>query len=71
MVEYIAIDVTRDDSHSLLTDTAPKEFQAEVSATNVDLGDSSSEQRLSERKLDFCRKFPPQSKDFQEENVTP
>ena len=33
--------------------------------------DSSSEQRLSERKLDFCRKFPPQSKDFQEENVTP
>ena len=32
--------------------------------------DSSSEQKLSERKLDFCRKFPPQSKDFQEENVT-
>ena len=52
---------------------ASKEFQAEVSATNVEIGcaDSSSEQRLSERKLDFCRKFPPQSKDFQEENVTP
>ena len=32
--------------------------------------DSSSEQRLSEKNFDFCR-FPPQSKDFQEENVTP
>ena len=28
VVEYIAIDVTRDDSHSLLTDTAPAKVQA-------------------------------------------
>ena len=33
--------------------------------------DSSSEQRMSERKLDFSCKLPAQSKDFQEENVTP
>ena len=28
VVEYIAIDVTRDDSHPLLTDTAPAKVQA-------------------------------------------
>ena len=39
------------DSHSLQTDTAPKEFQAGVSATNVENGDSSSEQKIQKENL--------------------
>ena len=56
---------------SLLTGSAPKEFQAEVSATNVEIGFARFQLRAKIVRKDFCRKFPAQSKDFQEENVTP